>query len=105
MARRIRLDLMTSGIPQTGNGNSFDWPGGRGVFLVESGSGGSCGLQTQGPNGVWIPVIHFATTTDISVAVGKMANFEIAAGPIRATAGANTGMVCSVTGVPLTAAG
>lgn len=105
MARRIRLDLMTTGIPQTGNGNSFDWPGGRGVFLVESGSGGTVGLQVQGPSGVWIPIIHFATTTDIAVAPGKMANFEIQAGPIRAVAGVNTGIVCSVIGVPLTAAG
>ena len=105
MARRIRLDLMTSGIPQTGNGNSFDWPGGRGVFICEALSGGTVGLQVQGPNGTWIPVIHFATTTDIAIASGKMANFEIQAGPIRAVAGVNTGCVCSVTGVPLTAAG
>lgn len=105
MARRIRLDLMASGIPQTGNGNSFDWPGGRGVLLVEAGAGGTVGLQTQGPNGTWIPIIHFATTTDIAVAVGKMANFEIHAGPIRAVAAVATGVVCSVIGVPLTAAG
>ncbi|CAB4200407.1 hypothetical protein UFOVP1356_40 [uncultured Caudovirales phage] len=105
MARRIRLDLMTSGIAQTGNGASFDWPGGRGVLICESLSGGTIGLQTQAVGGTWIPVIHFATTTDIALAAGKMANFEIAAGPVRAVAGANTGCVCSITGVPLTAAG
>lgn len=105
MARRIRIDLMANGIPQTGNGNAFDWPGGRGVFIVENSSGGTIGLQMQGPNGVWIPIIHYATTTDIAVAAGKMANFEVPAGQIRAAAGVNTGVNCSVIGVPLTAAG
>ena len=105
MARRIRLDLMTSGIPQTGNGNSFDWPGGRGVMLCEAISAGTVALQVQGPGGAWIPVINYATVTDMAVAAGKMANFEIHAGPVRAVAGANTGCVCSIIGVPLTAAG
>ena len=90
---------------QTGNGDVFDWPGGRGVFIVEAATGGNVGLQMKGPNDVWIPVIHFATTTDIAVAAGKIANFEIPAGPIRAAAGAATGVLCPVIGVPLTAAG
>lgn len=105
MARRIRIDLMTAGIPQTGNGNAFDWPGGRGVLIVEAASAGNVGLQIQGPGGTWIPVINFATTTNIAVAAGGMANFEVPAGPMRAAAGAATGVVCSVTGVPITAAG
>ena len=105
MARRIRIDLMTSGIPQTGNGSSFDWPGGRGVMLVEAATGGNIGLQMQGPGGAWIPVINFATTTDIACAPGKMANFEIPDGQVRAAAGAATGVVCSIIGVPITAAG
>lgn len=105
MARRIRLDLMTAGIPQTGNGNSFDWPGGRGVFLVEASTGGNVNLQTLAPGGTWINVINYATTNDIASGAGKMANFECHAGPIRAAAGAATGVICSVIGVPQNVAG
>jgi hypothetical protein len=106
MARRIRLDLMTAGIPQTGNGNAFNWPGGRGVFLVEAMTGGTTvGLQLQGPGGVWCNVINYATTTDIAVAATKTASFEIPAGPIRAVAGAGTACVCSAIGVPTNSAG
>lgn len=115
MARRIRIDLLgalagaginngAAGI-DTGTGNAFDWPGGRGVMIVETSTGGAIGLQVQGPNGTWVPVIHFATTTDIACASGKMANFEVAAGPIRAVAGAATSVQCSISGVPLNAAG
>lgn len=215
MARRIRLDLMTAGIPQTGNGNAFDWPGGDGVMLLESGgnlaapvqtapstatTGGSIAagtyygkitytnangetigsneqsivttgatstitwnwgappagatnskvyvgttpggenvvqtvaapaatvtmtvlpgtagtppaantamvpvnLQIQGPGGAWVNVINYATTTDIALAAGKMANFRAPAGSIRAAAGVGTGVVCSVVGVPANVAG
>lgn len=105
MARRIRLDLMTTGIPQTGNGNQFDWPGGDGVMLVEAATGGNVGLQILGPGGNWVNVINYATTTDIALAAGKMANFRAPAGAIRAAAGAATGVVCSVVGVPANVAG
>lgn len=115
MARRIRIDLLgpTAGAGDnggalgitTGNSNQFDWPGGRGVLMVEAATGGNIALQVQGPSGVWIPVINFATTTDIACASGKMANFEVGAGPIRAAAGAATAVTCSIVGVPLTAAG
>lgn len=106
MARRVRLDLMNAAnLPQTGNGAQQDWPGGRGVFMVESISAGTAGLQMLGPGGTWCNVINYATTTDIAVAATKTASFEIPAGPIRATAGANTGCVCSVAGVPVNSAG
>ncbi len=107
MARRIRLDLMggpANTQPQTGNGTQFDWPGGDGVFLVEAGTG-AVGLQILGPGGVWINVINYATTTDISSTGPKMANFRAPAGAIRAAAGASTGVVCSVVGVPANVAG
>jgi hypothetical protein len=102
MARRQKIDLMIGG---TGNGSSFDWPGGRGVFFVSAASGGTVGLQMQAPDLTWIPVIHFATTIDIAIGAGKMANFEVPAGPLRAAAGAATGVTCAVVGVPLTGAG
>ena len=107
MARRIRLDLMTSGIPQTGNGNSFDWPGGEGMLLVEAKSGaGAIGLQLQGPGGVWCAITQYAATTAIGLTTaGSTANFRAPAGPMRATAGAETGVVCSVAGVPSNVAG
>lgn len=107
MARRVRLDLMTSGIPQTSNGNAFDWPGGDGVFFVEAKSGaGAIGLQMQGPSGVWCSITQYAATTAIGLtAAGSTANFRAPAGPIRAAAGAETGVVCSVIGVPTNAAG
>lgn len=103
MARRNRLDLFTGGTG-TGNSNAFDWPGGDGVFLVEAASG-NVGLQIQGPAGTWVNVIHFATTTDIAIGAGKMANFRAPAAPMRAAAGATTGVTCSVVGVPANVAG
>lgn len=103
MARRIRIDLFTGGTG-TGNSNATDWPGGDGVFLVEAGSG-NVGLQIQGPGGAWINVINYATTTDIAIGANKMANFRAPAGPMRAAAGASTGVTCSVVGVPSTTAG
>jgi hypothetical protein len=103
MARRIRLDLFT-GATGTGNSTAQDWPGGDGVFLVEA-SSGNVGLQIQGPGGAWINVINYATTTDLSLAAGKMGNFRAPAGPIRAAAGASTGVTCSVVGVPANTAG
>jgi hypothetical protein len=107
MARRTRIDLMASGIPQTGNGNSFDYPGGEGVFIVETKSGaGAITLQMQGPNGVWWNVTQYAATTDISItAAGKSANFRAPAGPMRAVAGTETGVTCSVLGIPQNVAG
>lgn len=107
MARRTRIDLMTSGIPQTGNGNSFDWPGGEGMFFVEAKSGaGAIGLQMQGPGGAWCNITQYAATSDIAItAAAKTANFRAPAGPIRAVAGAETGVVCSVIGIPQNVAG
>lgn len=103
MARRIRLDLFTGG---TGTGNSAqqDWPGGDGVFIVEAASG-NVGLQFLGPSGTWVNVINYATVTDLAVGAGKMGNFRLPACPIRAAAGAVTGVTCSVAGVPSNAAG
>lgn len=103
MARRIRLDLFT-GATGTGNSPQLDWPGGDGVFIVEA-SSGNVGLQLLGPGGAWVNVINYATTTDIAIAAGKMANFRAPAGALRAAAGASTGVTCSATGVPQNVAG
>ena len=107
MARRTRLDLMAAGGTQTGNGTAFDWPGGEGVFIVEAKSGaGAINLQMQGPNGIWWNVTQYAATTDIALtAAGKSANFRAPAGPMRAAAGAETGVLCSVLGIPSNTAG
>ena len=107
MARRIRLDLMAAGGTQTGNGVPQDWPGGDGMMLVEAKSGaGAIGLQILGPGGVWCNVTQYAATTDIGItAVGKTANFRAPAASMRSTAGAETGVVCSVVGIPSNVAG
>lgn len=107
MARRARIDLMTTGIPQTGNGNAFDFPGGEGVFVVSAKSGaGAVTLQQQAPDGSWYNITQYAATTDISItAAGKSANFRAPAGPMRAAAGAETGVVCFVLGIPQNVAG
>lgn len=103
MARRTRLDLFTGGTG-TGNSSQMDWPGGEGAFLVEAASA-TVGLQILGPGGGWVNVINYATTTDIAIGAGKMANFRAPAGPMRAAAGATTGVTCSVVGVPTNGAG
>lgn len=108
MARRARIDLMSATVtPQTGNGTAFDWPGGEGMFFVEAKSGGGAvGLQMLGPGGVWCAITQYASTSDIGVtAAGKTANFRAPAGQIRAAAGAETGVVCSVIGIPQNVAG
>ena len=103
MARRIRLDLFT-GASGTGNSPALEWPGGDGVFMVEA-SSGTVGLQILGPSGVWVNVINYATTTDIAIGAGKMANFRAPNCQMRAAAGASTGVTCSAVGVPATTAG
>lgn len=103
MARRIRLDLFT-GASGTGNSPQLDWPGGDGVFLVTAGTG-AVGLQVLGPDGVWVNVINYATTTDIASTAPKMANFRAPAGPMRAAAGASTGVTCCAIGIPGNVAG
>lgn len=106
MARRIRLDLMAAGGVQTGNGNSFDWPGGDGIAMCMAATGGTVGLQFLGPDGVtWINVVSNATGTAIALAAQAMANFSIGAGPVRAAAGVATGCVFSVVGLPINTAG
>lgn len=109
MARRIRLDLMDANhTPQTGNGTAQDWPGGDGVLLVESATfnAATIALQIQAPGGTWVSIINYATTTAIGVtAAPAFANFRAPAGPLRLAAGAATGVVASVTGVPATTAG
>lgn len=103
MARRIRLDLFT-GATGTANSTAQEWPGGDGIFMVTAGSG-NVGLQIQGPDGNWVNVINYATTTDIAIGAGKMANFRAPNGLMRAAAGASTGVTCSVIGVPSNTAG
>lgn len=104
MARRIRLDLLSNG---SGTGASFDWPGGDGVFFIESATfgGGNVALQFQGPNGSWVPVINYATTTPISLTAVGMANFRAPAGPVRAVATTATAVYASAVGVPGNVAG
>lgn len=112
MARRNKIVLMgTTAIGgdnvQTGNGNQFEWPGGDGVLLVEAKSGaGALALQILGPGSVWVPVSNYATTTAISItAAPGFANFRAPNAPIRLTAGAETGVVASVIGIPANTAG
>jgi hypothetical protein len=107
MARRIRLDLMAAGGTQTGNSSAFEWPGGDGMFIVEAKSGaGAIALQLLGPGGVWCNLTQYAATSDIGItAAGKTANFRAPNGQVRAAAGAETGVVCSVVGIPATTAG
>ncbi len=107
MARRIRLDLMAAGGTQTGNGVAFEWPGGDGVFVVTAKSGaGAINLQQQAPDASWYNITQYAATTDIGItAAGKSANFRAPNGPMRAAAGAETGVVCFAVGIPSNTAG
>lgn len=105
MARRVRLDLLQNA--GAGNGNAFDWPGGDGVFFVESATfgGGNVALQMQGTNGNWFPIINYATTTPISLTAVGMANFRAPAGQIRAVSTTATAVYASAVGVPQNVAG
>lgn len=104
MARRIRLDLMTNG---SGTGLAFSWPGGDGVFIVESATfgGGNVALELRGPNNNWVPVINYATTTPISLTAVGMANFRAPACVMRAVATTATAVYACAVGVPSNAAG
>jgi hypothetical protein len=105
MARRIRLDLLNNA--GAGNGASFDWPGGDGVFFVESATfgGGNVALQIQGPNLNWFPVVSCATTTPIEITSPGMANFRAPAGPMRAVSTTATAVFASAVGLPANTAG
>ena len=98
---------MATGVAQTGNGAAFDYPGGEGVFVVTAKSGaGAITLQMQAPDASWYNITNNSATSDISItAAGKSANFRAPAGPIRAVAGAETGVVCFVLGIPQNVAG
>lgn len=91
--------------PQTGNGVQQEWPGGDGVMLCEAATGATVGLQILGPGGVWINVVVFGTATAIALAAQGMANFSAPNGPMRVAAGAATGVIASVVGIPTNNAG
>lgn len=103
MARRIRLDLILNDV---GASVAQDWPGGDGVFTAEATfGGGNIALQMQTPNGTWVPVINYATTTAISITATGMANFRAPACKMRAVVTTSTAVFAYATGVPANVAG
>lgn len=104
MARRIRLDLIVNDV---GASVAQDWPGGDGVFYVSSATfaAGNVALQFQAPDGNWVPIINYATTTPIAIAAVGMANFRAPAGKMRAVPTTSTAVFAGVVGVPTNSAG
>lgn len=117
MARRARIELLGpnagAGVNagataiQTGTGNWFDWPGGDGVLHCEAAAfnAATIALQQLSSAGTALPIVNYATTTAIGIAANGTANFRAPAGQIRAVAGAATGVVASIIGVPGNVAG
>mgnify|MGYP000888432439 CR=1 FL=1 len=104
MARRARIDLASNA--GAGAGTAFDWPGGDGVFMAEATwGGGNAKLEIQSPNGTWLGVQNYATTTPISLTANGTANFRAPAGPIRVNITTASAVYAYVVGVPSNVAG
>lgn len=99
MARRPQLTLLSNA--GAGNGVGADWPGGRGLFMVDANfGGGNVALQQQSPSGAWLPLNTEGTATPISLTANGVANFAAPAGQIRAVSTTATAVNAYAVGVP-----
>lgn len=99
MARRPQLTLLSNA--GAGNGVGADWPGGRGLFMVDASfGGGNVALQQQSPSGAWLPLNTEGTATPISLTANGVANFAAPAGQIRAVSTTATAVNAYAVGVP-----
>jgi hypothetical protein len=68
-------------------GSALDWPGGRGAFWLKDGTIGTATvkLQWSGDDGTtWIDADQGGDTNATFTAVGKMGNFDLPPGKLRA---------------------
>lgn len=104
MARRAQLTLLSNA--GAGAGTGVDWPGGRGLFMVDATfGGGTVALEQMSPSGAWLPLNHEGTSTPISLTANGTANFVSAAGAIRANATTASAVNAYAVGVPTNNAG
>lgn len=104
MARRAQLTLASNA--GAGAQTAVDWQGGVGMFMAEgTWGGGNAKLEIQTPNGSWVSLIHYATTTAISLTANGVAIFQAPAGKIRVNITTATAVYAYAIGIPSNAAG
>jgi len=104
MARRAQLTLALNA--GAGNGAGVDWPGGRGLLMVDATfGGGNVALQQQSPSGAWLPLNAEGSTTAISLTANGTVNFVAPAGQIRAVITTATAVNAYAVGIPTNNAG
>lgn len=108
MARRIQQALFLNSVDQStyGAGGGVDYPGGLGKFFVEATfGGGNVALQIQSPNGTWLPIESYASSTAISITANGVATFIAPAGRMRAVITTATAVFAYIIGCPDNTAG
>ncbi|KAF7958220.1 hypothetical protein AWV80_01225 [Cupriavidus sp. UYMU48A] len=99
MARRSQVQLALNA--GAGSQTGVDWPGGRGLLMVDATfGGGNVVLEQQSPAGKWLGINHECTTTPISVTANGTAYFAAPAGPIRVTITTASAVNAHAIGIP-----
>ena len=82
MASEILLPLIVNDTAATAGSGDTKWLGGRGWFVVESGTwgGGSVKLQYKSPNGTYIDI----DATNLSLTANGVYGFEAPPGELKA---------------------
>lgn len=82
------------------------WEGGTGMLMTEGTfGGGNIKLETKSRNGTALSLIHYATTTPISLTANGVAIFQAPACDIRVTVTTATAVFAAVIGIPENVAG
>lgn len=98
MARRVQLALASNA---SATGAGVDWPGGRGLLMVDATfGGGNVALEQLSPAGKWLPLNVEGTATPISLTANGTANFAAPAGQIRAAITTATAVNAYAVGIP-----
>lgn len=99
MARRIQLALAVNA--GAGQSAGQDWPGGRGLLMVDATfGGGNVALEQLSPAGKWLPLNVECTATAISLTANGTAYFASPAGQIRVNITTASAVNAHVVGIP-----
>lgn len=79
---------------------SLEWRGGLGMFTGEASVFGTIALQIQTPNGTWVGIPNYATTTPVSLSANSSAIFNAPVGQIRAVLTGTTAAFAYAIGIP-----
>src|SRR5689334_18157162 len=99
MARRAQLTLASNA--GAGSQTGVDWPGGRGLLMVDATfGGGNVVLEQLSPAGKWLSLNVECTATPISITANGTAYFAAPAGSIRVTITTASAVNAHAIGIP-----